>query len=92
MTKGILDHYHIRDARQLLSVLPPSETIDTTITSPPYWNLKNYGSKNQVGFGQKYEEYLDDLSGIFSGVYRVTKSTGSLWIVVDTIKHNGELM
>lgn len=91
MKRGILDTYHISDARQLLSVLPTAQFVDTTITSPPYWNLKDYGSKDQVGFGQKYDEYLDDLGKIFSAVHQVTKSTGSLWIVVDTIKHNGEL-
>ncbi len=92
MKRGILDTYHIRDARQLLSVLPTAQFVDTTITSPPYWNLKNYGSKNQVGFGQKYDEYLNELAKIFSAVYDVTKITGSLWIVVDTIKQNGELI
>lgn len=91
MRRKILDAYHISDARQLLSTLPASPLVDTTITSPPYWNLKDYGSRNQVGFGQTYEKYLDDLREIFSAVYRVTKKTGSLWIVVDTIKHNGEL-
>ena len=91
MKPATLDTYHIADARELLSVLPPSEFIDTTITSPPYWNLKDYGTKRQVGFGQGYEEYLDDLKRVFSSVHRVTKKTGSLWIVMDTIKHNGEL-
>jgi len=91
MKRRILDAYHIRDARQLLSVLPTAQFVDATITSPPYWNLKDYGSRDQVGFGQKYDEYLDDLAKIFSAVHRVTKSTGSLWIVADTIKHNGEL-
>jgi DNA modification methylase len=91
MKRGILDSYHIKDARQLLSILRESKFIDTTITSPPYWNLKDYGSDSQVGFGQEYNEYLDDLGEIFSAVHHVTKTTGSLWIVADTIKHNGEL-
>lgn len=91
MKRGILNTYHIKDARHLLSVLPDSQFVDTTITSPPYWNLKDYGSNNQVGFGQKYDEYLDDLGKIFCAVHRVTKKTGSLWVVADTIKHNGEL-
>jgi DNA modification methylase len=91
MSKAILDTYHIRDAREMLSVLPAPGIIDTTITSPPYWNLKNYGTKSQVGFGQGYEEYLDELKAIFANVYEATKKTGSLWIVIDTVKHNGEL-
>lgn len=91
MKRGILDTYHVQDARNILSVLPPEPLVDTTITSPPYWNLKDYGSKKQVGFGQKYEDYLADIQDIFAGVYRVTKRTGSLWVIADTIKHNGEL-
>ncbi len=91
MKRKILDTYHIRDARELLSILPSARFVDTTITSPPYWNLKDYGSRNQVGFAQKYDEYLDDLEKIFADVYRLTKRTGSLWVVADTIKHNGEL-
>jgi DNA modification methylase len=91
MKRGMLDTYHIRDAREILSVLPSAPIVDTTITSPPYWNLKNYGSKSQVGFGQEYVEYLDDLEQIFTGVYRVTKKTGTLWVVADTIKDKGEL-
>lgn len=91
MKRKILDTYHVGDARELLTVLPSSGFIDATITSPPYWNLKDYGSRAQVGYGQKYDKYLDDLERIFGAVYRVTKRTGSLWVVADTIKHNGEL-
>lgn len=91
MPQKIINAYHIMDARSISSKLGSKKCVDTTITSPPYWNLKDYGSRIQVGFGQKYEDYLDDLERIFSGVYRNTKSTGSLWVVADTIKHNGEL-
>lgn len=91
MKTGILDTYHIADAREIPSVLPTEEFVDVTITSPPYWNLKDYGSKKQIGFGQRYDDYLDVLEKIFFPVYRITKKTGSLWVVADTIKHNGEL-
>jgi DNA modification methylase len=72
-------------------VCAKKEFVDTTVTSPPYWNLKNYKSKAQVGYGQGYQEYLRDLRRIFAGIYKITKRSGSLWIVVDTIKCNGEL-
>ena len=81
MKKGILDTYHIADAREIPSVLPAEEFVDVTITSPPYWNLKNYESRKQIGFGQRYDEYLDALEMIFTPVYHITKKTGSLWIV-----------
>jgi DNA modification methylase len=90
MDKITLDTYHIGDSREALPLLQ-SGLVDTTITSPPYWNLKDYKAKKQVGFGQDYDEYLDDLQAIFTEVYRATKPTGSLWIVADTIKHSGEL-
>jgi DNA modification methylase len=41
--------FYEKDARNLLGVFPktkdgtPKETVDATITSPPYWNLKDYG-------------------------------------------------
>ncbi len=89
--KQIVNHYHIRDAREILSVITAKSFIDATITSPPYWNLKDYGSPKQIGFGQRYEDYLDDLERIFKSVYRVTKKTGSLWVIADTIKEDGEL-
>lgn len=91
MLRGILDTYHIGDSRNLLSIVPHREFVDTTITSPPYWNLKDYGSPKQLGFGQEYDDYLCDLEKVFRNVYEVTKPTGSLWIVLDTIKDNGQL-
>ena len=36
-----------------------SKTIKTIITSPPYWDLKNYLIKNQIGYNENYEEYLN---------------------------------
>ena len=35
-----------------------ADSIDLIITSPPYWTIKNYRHKQQIGLGQSYEEYL----------------------------------
>jgi DNA modification methylase len=88
---NLLNRYHICDARNLADLLPPHELIDVTITSPPYWNLKDYGFARQIGFGQPYHKYLADLKTVFDTVLSTTKPTGSLWIVADTLKLNGEL-
>ncbi|GAI89258.1 unnamed protein product, partial [marine sediment metagenome] len=80
----IIDHYHILDARRIGELLPDKKCIDVTITSPPYWNLKDYGYKGQIGFGQDYERYLSDIQSVFDTIYKRTKSTGSLWVVSDT--------
>lgn len=76
------------DSRRLLEILPKDVIIQTTITSPPYFDMKDYGVEGQVGFGQKYEEYLDDLKDIFAQIYTITKDDGTLWIVIDTFKRD----
>ena len=77
-----------RDSRCLLEILPEGVQVQTTITSPPYFDMKDYGVEGQVGFGQKYEEYLEDLKEIFAQIYTVTKDDGTLWIVIDTFKRD----
>jgi DNA modification methylase len=79
------------DARALSKKLL-ANSVDVTITSPPYFDLKDYGVKEQIGFGQEYPIYLDDLQNVFSEIYRATKSTGSLWIVIDTFRSNQEVL
>ena len=47
------------------------ESIDLIITSPPYWQLKDYGSKEQIGFNDSYEEYINNLNLVWSECYRI---------------------
>ena len=86
----MMNSYLINDARTLSSVVPPK--VDLTITSPPYFDVKDYGSANQIGYGQKYEQYLDDMQKVLEQTFNVTKETGSLWMVVDTLKKDGRLI
>ena len=83
--------YLNRDARGLYSLFRDKSIVDVTITSPPYWNLKDYNSHMQIGCGQTYENFMDDLSTVFSEVYQVTKPKGSLWVISDTIKIKGQM-
>src|SRR5688572_25104549 len=63
----------------------PEGSIDCVITSPPYGNLKNYGSKHQVGFGQRVgDEYFRDLESILEALHRATKPGAAVWVVLDT--------
>ncbi len=89
--RDVVNKYHIWDARNIATLLPEKELIDVTITSPPYWNVKDYGVRNQIGFGQRYNQYLDDIDAVFSNIRDRTKATGSLWVVSDTFKEDGEL-
>jgi DNA modification methylase len=75
-----------RDANEIANVLP-EESIDLCITSPPYWDIllqkrtadykdiRNYGDKvGDLGLIRDYNKFIDALSNVFSGVYKVVKS------------------
>lgn len=49
----------------------PDESVQLIITSPPYWQLKDYGHKNQIGFDDSYEEYINNLNLVWLESYRV---------------------
>lgn len=83
---------HNIDSRKISSILPKKPLIQTTITSPPYFDMKDYGVDGQVGYGQKYEDYLEDLKSIFAQVYNFTKKDGTLWIIIDTFKRNNTVV
>ena len=56
------------------------DTVDFFITSPPYWNLKDYGeSECEVG-ESSYEEYLSDLAKVFSQCFKKAKE-GAVLVV-----------
>jgi DNA modification methylase len=82
---------HNIDSR-LIDTIIKDKVVDVTITSPPYFDLKDYGSEQQIGFGQKYDEYLNDLKVVFKNVYDVTKDTGTLWVIIDTYRRDGEVV
>jgi len=47
------------------------ESIHLVITSPPYWQLKDYGSENQIGYHDSYENYINNLNLVWKESYRV---------------------
>jgi DNA modification methylase len=60
--------------------LLPSASIDCVITSPPYWQLRDYGFKAQWGLENSFTEYLDRLWKLMDEVWRVLKPNGTVWI------------
>ncbi|MBS3945597.1 MAG: site-specific DNA-methyltransferase [Melioribacter sp.] len=47
------------------------ESVHLIITSPPYWQLKDYGHQNQIGFDDSYEEYINNLNLVWLECERV---------------------
>jgi DNA modification methylase len=82
---------HNMDARELLEIVA-EDSVDVTVTSPPYFDLKDYGNSKQIGYGQDYLTYLSDLRDVFEKVHTATKKNGSLWIVIDTFRRSQELL
>jgi len=50
-----------------------NESVDLIITSPPYWQLKDYWVDNQIWFNDSYEEYINNLNLVWKESYRVLK-------------------
>lgn len=57
------------DSRQMAEL--QDESVDLVITSPPYWQLKDYGTENQIGYNDSYEEYINNLNLVWKESYRV---------------------
>jgi len=51
--------------------LPDNSVHLLVVTSPPYWQLKDYGSDNQIGFNDSYENYINNLNLVWKECYRV---------------------
>lgn len=67
------------DALSGLKLLP-DESVDTCITSPPYFNLRDYGKAGQIGIESTIDEYIEKLVIVFREVRRVLRADGTLWV------------
>ncbi len=56
------------------------EAFRCCVTSPPYWNLRDYGIEGQVGAEENLEDYIKHLTAIFREVRRVLTHDGTLWL------------
>ncbi|HYI61540.1 MAG TPA: site-specific DNA-methyltransferase [Acidimicrobiales bacterium] len=58
----------------------PTDSIDTVVTSPPYFLLRNYGVAGQLGAGASVEHWIAELRAVLTEVGRVLKPEGTLWL------------
>lgn len=58
----------------------PDSYIDCVITSPPYWQLRDYGYPEQWGLEPTFQEYLEHLWEMMDIIHRVLKPQGTVWI------------
>lgn len=57
------------DSRHMAEL--PDESVHLIVTSPPYWQLKDYGADDQIGFNDDYETYVNHLNLVWSECFRV---------------------
>ena len=55
-------------------------TVQTCVTSPPYYGLRDYGHDGQIGNEQTPQEFIDNLVEVFSCVWNVLADDGTLWV------------
>ena len=70
---------YIGDSRNLLEYIEP-ETIQTVVTSPPYWGLRDYGTDKQIGLEKTPEEYINNLVMLFRDIRIALHDTGTVWL------------
>lgn len=67
------------DALEQLRTLE-AESVHTCVTSPPYYNLRDYGAAGQIGMEATPEEYIGKLVDVFREVRRCLRQDGTLWV------------
>ena len=73
------------DVRERLAEIP-EKSVQTCITSPPYWGLRSYlpdgheDKKVEMGIESTPEEYVQNMVEVFRGVWRVLRDDGTVWL------------
>lgn len=57
-----------------------TESINCIITSPPYWQLRDYNVSGQIGLEENIEEYLEKLMFVMNELYRILKKSGTFFL------------
>ena len=66
------------DCRQVLATLP-DQSVQTVVTSPPYFGLRDYGTDGQIGLEATPDEFVQALVAVFREVRRVLRDDGTVW-------------
>jgi len=67
------------EVREILRTLK-ERSVQTVVTSPPYFRLRNYKDDRQIGMEKSPEEYVSNIVEVFREVRRVMRDDGTLWL------------
>jgi site-specific DNA-methyltransferase (cytosine-N4-specific) len=76
-----LNQVHIGDCRKLMrQMIADKVQVQTIVTSPPYWNLRDYGHKGQMGSEPTLQAWVRRMRDVFRLAWDVLKDDGTLWL------------
>ena len=84
MNKKTEHNLYVGSAKEELFKLSEN-SIQLIITSPPYWNARNYKHKKQIGFNDDYDEYLNNLNLIFQQCVKLLLPDGKIVLNIGNI-------
>ena len=67
------------DATRAMGLLP-SESVQTVLTSPPYWSLRDYCVEEQIGRDDDLQGYINSVVTMFAALRRVLRDDGTVWL------------
>lgn len=74
-----LNRCHFGDCLETLRMMPDG-LVQTCVTSPPYFGLRDYGHSGQIGLEPTPDEFVAKLVTVFREVKRVLRDDGTLWV------------
>ncbi len=86
----ITPYFYVGDALVVLKQIPDG-CIDCCITSPPYWNKRQYANGG-IGLEADYSEYIEHLLNVFMQVHRVLRPSGSFWLNIGDTYYQKSLL
>lgn len=76
---SVIDTVQHSDALKFLKSLP-DESINSIITSPPYFGQRDYRADNQIGLEIESRDYIEALVSVFREARRVLNNDGTFWL------------
>jgi len=70
---------YLGNALEVLSALPDG-FVQTVVTSPPYWGLRDYGIVGQLGLEKDVDSFISHLADVFEQVRRILRPDGTFWL------------
>lgn len=69
----------------------PDASVQTIVTSPPYWGLRDYGDDEQLGLEKSPFDFIENLCKVFDEIWRVLKDDGTIWVNLGDSYYNKSL-